>query len=173
MNEPDKSIAEERNLSVIKRYYNGCTLGDLEMLCSTLHEDVVHYFLAPNIGTKPVSGREHLARYWRKVTSAIDARWVVDQAVTMDDQTVIEWTMFWRPTPEAERIATRGAEWFVFRDGVILEIRSYYQQHNDTTELDAFDYSKRGYSTLDTESSFIHSDAADFAAPKRPENEPT
>ena len=170
MCEDEILAVEGSNLSIIRRYYNGCTSGDLDLLHSILHSDVVHYFLAPNVGSKPVEGREHLARYWRKVTRAIDARWVVDQAVTMGDQTVIEWTMFWRPKPNAQRIATRGAEWFVFRDGLIFEIRSYYQQRNESTELDAFDYSGRGYSTLNSESSAVHCDAHEFAAPKQSES---
>jgi ketosteroid isomerase-like protein len=163
----EELAVEGSNLSIIKRYYNGCTSGDLDILRSTLHPDVVHYFLAPNVGSKPVEGREHLARYWRKVTRAIGARWVVDQAVTMGDQTVIEWSMFWRPAPDAQRIVTRGAEWFVFRDGLICEIRSYYQQQNDSTELDAFDYARRGYSMLNSESSAVHSDSSKFVAPKQ------
>ena len=77
--------------------------------------------------------------------------------------------MFWRPTPDAPRIATRGAEWFVFRDGLIFEIRSYYQQRNGSTELDALDDSGRGYSTLNSEQSDIHRDARQFAAPNRSE----
>lgn len=165
----DDDRADGSNLAVIKRYYNGCTAGDLDMLRATLHEDVVHYFLAPNIGTKPVKGREHLSRYWRKVTRQIQARWVVDQAVTMGDQTVIEWTMFWHPKPDAPRAATRGAEWFVFRDGLIYEIRSYYQQRPETTELDAFDYAGRGYSTVGHEQSALHDDAPDYTAPPPPE----
>lgn len=163
----EELAVEDSNLSIIKRYYNGCTSGDLDVLRPTLHPDVVHYFLAPNTGSKPVVGREHLARYWRKVTRAIGARWVVDQAVTMGDQTVIEWSMFWRPAPDAQRIVTRGAEWFVFRDGLIFEIRSYYQQQNDSTELDAFDYARRGYSMLNSESSAVHSDSSKFVAPKQ------
>ena len=55
----------------------------------------------------------------------------------------------------------------MFRDGLIFEIRSYYQQRNDSTELDGFDYSGRGYSTLDSESSVTHSDAIKFVAPKQ------
>lgn len=108
MCESEELAVEGSNLSIIERYYNGCTSGDLDVLRSTLHPDVAHYFLAPNVGSKPVVGCEHLARYWRKVTRAIGARWVVDQAVTMGDQTVIEWSMFWRPTPNAQRIVTRG-----------------------------------------------------------------
>jgi ketosteroid isomerase-like protein len=167
MSESERQDVEDSNLSLVKQYYNGCTSGDIDLIRSAVHPDVVHYFLAPNVGTKPLAGREHLARYWRKVTSAIDARWVVDQAVTMGEQTVIEWTMFWRPTADAERIATRGAEWFVFRDGLIFEIRSYYQQRNESTELDGFDYAGRGYATLSRESSTVHVDAIQFAAPKR------
>ena len=42
-------------------------------MLETLHPDVVHYFLAPNVGSAPVAGAEHLARYWRKVTAMIHA----------------------------------------------------------------------------------------------------
>jgi len=141
---------------LICRYYDGCTAGDLDVLRETLHEDVIHYFLAPNPGSAPVRGREHLARYWRKVAGMIAARWVVDAALTMGEQTVVEWTMFWHPEPRTDRIATRGAEWFVFRAGVIYEIRSYYQQRRVTTELDAFPYADRGYSVPGRERSKLY-----------------
>ena len=44
-------------VDLIRRYYDGCTSGDLGLLHATLHEDVVHYFLAPNVGSAPVRGR--------------------------------------------------------------------------------------------------------------------
>ena len=71
---------------LIRRYYDGCTAGDLTELLATLHPDVVHYFLAPNPGSAPVTGAEHLARYWRKVTRMLDARWVVDHILAGDDE---------------------------------------------------------------------------------------
>ena len=154
--------------ATICRYYDGCTAGDLEILHATLHPDVVHYFLSPNPGSKAVGSREHLARYWRKVSAMIDARWVVERAVTAANETVIEWTMFWRPEPGVDRIATRGAEWFVFEDGLIREIRSYYQQQPFTTELDGFDYGARAYSTAGRECSALHPEAIDFSAPVEP-----
>ena len=150
----------------ICRYYDGCTAGDLAVLRETLHPEVIHYFLAPNVGAAPVASREHLARYWRKVTTMLDARWVVDRAVTDGNETVIEWTMFWRPEKGADRIATRGAEWFVFEDGLIREIRSYYQQKAFTTELTDFNYEQRGYSVATVERSALHPEASDFKAPK-------
>lgn len=146
--------------ALITRYYDGCSEGDLETLLSTLHPQVVHYFLAPNLGSAPVAGAEHLARYWRKITRAIQARWVVDRLVVDGDEAVIEWTMFWLPAGASERVATRGAEWFVLRDGLIAEIRSYYQQRESTTELEGFPYAERGYSLVDREYTQLHPDPA-------------
>lgn len=142
--------------ATIIRYYDGCSTGNLDVLASTLHPWVVHYFLAPNIGSTPVIGAEHLARYWRKVTNAIDARWVVDHALVEGAEAVVEWTMFWCPGGSGDRVATRGAEWFIFRESLIREIRSYYQQLEQTSELDGFPYSDRGYSTVDAERSALH-----------------
>ena len=144
------------NTDLIVRYYDGCSTGDLDELLATLHPDVVHYFLAPNPGSVPVVGAEHLARYWRKVAGMIDARWVVDHALAAGAEAVIEWTLFWRPDGTHERVATRGAEWFVFRDGLIAEIRSYYQQRPHTTELHGFGYRDRSYSELGVEHSAVH-----------------
>lgn len=144
-------------LETITRYYDGCTAGDVELMLGTLDPGVVHWFLAPNVGSAPVRGAEHLARYWRKVAGLIEARWVVDHALTGDAEAVIEWTMFWRPRGAAGRVATRGAEWFTFApDGRITEIRSYYQQREETSQLDGFPYADRGYSTTGAEASAVH-----------------
>ncbi|MDT7553193.1 MAG: hypothetical protein QOI16_1729, partial [Pseudonocardiales bacterium] len=57
----------------------------------------------------------------------------------------------------AQRVATRGAEWFTFvEDGRIAEIRSYYQQRQESTCLDGFPYTTRGYSTPGAERSTLH-----------------
>lgn len=141
---------------LIRRYYDACSAGDLDGLHATLHPDVVHYFLAPNVGSAPVRGREHLARYWRKVQAMIEARWIVERLVADGDEAVIEWTMWWRPQGTDARVATRGAEWFVVDDGLISEIRSYYQQRPETTELDGFPYAERGYSVAGVERSTLH-----------------
>jgi ketosteroid isomerase-like protein len=147
-------------LDVVRRYYDGCSAGDAEEMRATLTDDVVHYFLAPNVGSSPVRGGDHLARYWRKVAGMIEARWVVDHALVGSAhpvEAVIEWTMFWRPQGATSRVATRGAEWFVFAaDGRIAEIRSYYRQQPNTTELDGFPYAARGYSTSSVERSALH-----------------
>ena len=146
--------------ALISRYYEGCSAGDVDGVLATLHPDVVHWFLAPNTGSKPVEGAEHLARYWRKVTAMLRARWVVDSICATPEQAVIEWTMWWLPDGASERVATRGAEWFTCAGGLIREIRSYYQMRAETTELDGFPYAERGYSVPGAERSSIHPDAA-------------
>jgi len=141
---------------LITRYYDGCSSGDVDLMLQTLHPEVVHWFLAPNTGSTAVTGAAHLARYWRKVTAMHRSRWVVDAICATPEQAVIEWTMWWQPPGSDGRVATRGAEWFTRVDGLIREIRSYYQMRPETTELDGFPYAARGYSTPGAERSRIH-----------------
>lgn len=147
---------DSEHLATISAYYDGCSTGDVEAMMRTLHPDVVHYFLAPNPGSEAVRGGEHLARYWRKVTRMVQATWVVDHLLDGDHEAVIEWTMTWYPVGHEEPVATRGAEWFTFEDGLIREIRSYYQQREQSTELADFPYLERKYSTLDRAESRLH-----------------
>lgn len=157
MNGPSgDTAAGARWLELVRRYYDGCSAGDAALIAATLHPAVEHFFLAPNQGSAPVRGAEHLARYWRKVQGMIEARWVVDHICSGEAQAVIEWTMFWRPQGRNDRIATRGAEWFAFEDGLIREIRSYYQMRPETSELDGFPYAARGYSVPGGEHSALH-----------------
>ena len=150
-------MTTDEKLALIRRYYDGCSSGDVELMTDTLAPDVVHYFLAPNPGSRPVAGAEQLAQYWRKVQRMFDARWVVDLIVAEDDQAIIEWPLYWTPPDREKRVATRGAESYVFRDGRIAEIRAFYQQRPDrSTQLEGFDYAARGYSRLGFEESAVH-----------------
>ncbi len=155
----EEAESVRRWTALLRTYYDGCNRGDVDLMCSTFHPEVVHYFLAPNTGSAPVRGAEHLARYWRKVGRMIDARWVVDSICAQQEQAVIEWTLFWTPQGGGERVLTRGAEWFTGRDGLIREIRSYYQMRQEPTELEAFPYAERGYSVPGQEHSNVHPDA--------------
>lgn len=135
----------QQNIKVIKRYYEGCTSGDVELMMSTLAPDVVHYFLEP--GTASVAGGEHLARYWRKVQRLLSARWEIDHAIATADEAAIEWTVYWTEPESGRRLVTRGAELYLFRNGLIAEVRAYYNQLRDRdAELVDFDYRARGYS---------------------------
>jgi ketosteroid isomerase-like protein len=152
-------LTTEQKLDVIRRYYDACSIGDVDALVETVCDDVVHYFLAPNPGSAPVSGALCLARYWRKAQARTAGCWIVDRILGEGDEAVIEWTLFWQPPAGADRVATRGAEWYRFEAGRIAEIRAYYQQLQVSTELEAFDYAGRGYSRLGSEASELHGPA--------------
>ena len=114
-------------------------------MISTFTPDVAHYF----IDNPPVYGAEELAKFWASFTT--DERkclWTVDSFLAMEDQAVIEWTMISTYLNEGGRKAfLRGAEWYVFRDGKIAEIRAYYlwTETQRESELVGFPYQERGY----------------------------
>jgi ketosteroid isomerase-like protein len=142
--EQDLDPSQHPSLATIRRYYRGCNTGDVELMVSTFTNDVVHYFIQP--GTDAVQGAEHLARYWRKVQRLLAARWEVDHGLALGDEAVIEWTIYWTNPDTGRRLTTRGSEWFVFRDGLIGEVRAYYNQLRDADSgLVGFDYVGRGY----------------------------
>jgi len=149
-------MTTDEKLALIRRYYDGCSTGEVAAMLATLDENVVHYFLAPNPGSKPLRGAVHLANYWRKIQRLFEARWVVDSIIGEGDEAVIEWTMFHTPKPGGARVALRGAEFYRFANGRIAEIRGYYNQIDRSTELEGFDYPMRGYSQLGREQSALH-----------------
>lgn len=135
---------DANTVELIKKYYRGCNTGDIELLMSTMTDNITHYFLQP--GTTAVRGAEHLARYWRKVQKNLNARWEVDYAIAKGPDAVIEWTIFWTNPENGSRLTSRGAEFYVIKDGLISEIRAYYNQLPDAnSELVDFDYRQRGY----------------------------
>ena len=85
-------------LTLIATYYDACSRGDAEGVSATMCNDVTHWFLAPNIGSRAVHGAEQLGRYWRKVHELIAPVWVVDHGIVDRDEAVIEWSMFWVPS---------------------------------------------------------------------------
>jgi ketosteroid isomerase-like protein len=137
---------EAENIKVIRRYFDGCNSGDLDVLLSTLAPDVVHYFLPPDRAT--VRGAEHLAKHWRKAKHAINPVWTVDHVIAQGDEVVTEWSCLWSPPGEQRRLLTRGTEWYLMRDGRIAEIRAYYREGTlGSSELADFPYGERGYLT--------------------------
>ncbi len=137
---------EMRNVAVVRRYFDGCNSGDLEVLLSTLAEDVVHYFLDPKF--PPIRGAEHLAKYWHKYKAVLDPVWSIDRIVAQDHEVVSEWSCIWTPEQTQRRVLTRGSEWYVMRDARIAEVRAYFiASDTATTELVGFPYGERGYLT--------------------------
>lgn len=133
-----------RFIDTIGKYYQGCNTADIALMKSTFTEDVVHYFS----DHAAVRGADSLAAYWSRVGPRTEANWQLDHAIVQDDEAVIEWSMRWR-TPEGKTELLRGTEWYVFRDNLIAEIRSYHNNfflHDRRNRaLRDFDYDGRGY----------------------------
>ena len=136
--------SELQNIALVRRYFDGCTSGDVDVLKSTLSADVVHYFLPREFA--PIRGCEHLARHWRKFKQLLDPVWSIDRILAQGDQVVAEWSCIWTPKDSSRRVMMRGSEWYMIRDGSIAEIRAYFL-HDDLrdTELSGFPYADRGY----------------------------
>src|SRR4051795_3440923 len=85
-------------------------------------------------------------RYWRKVVGVISAEWGVEHAVASDDEAAIEFSQQWTSPEDGKRYTWHGAEWYRFSDGLISEIRAYYDLGRDRdTGLVDFPYAERGY----------------------------
>jgi len=136
---------EKLNLEVVRRYFvDGCNSGDVEVLLSTLTEDVRHYFLPSSF--PPVFGSSHLANYWRKYKQVLDPLWAIDRLIASGDEVVNEWSCLWTPPGTTRRVMTRGTEWYVIRDGRIAEVRAYFIADPEAhSELSSFPYRARGY----------------------------
>jgi len=135
---------EKLNLEVVRKYFDGCNSGDVEVLMSTLTEDVRHYFLSPSF--PPIFNSTHLANYWRKYKQVLDPIWAIDRLIASGDEVVNEWSCLWTPPDSTRRVMTRGTEWYVMRDGRIAEVRAYFSSDAESnSELASFPYEERGY----------------------------
>lgn len=138
---------EETNTRVLRGYIDGCNSGDLDELLAVLDADVVHYFLPSNL--RPITGVQHLAKWFRKFKQSLNPVWSIDRLVAQGDEVVIEWSCIWTPPSTELRLMQRGSEWYVLRDARIVEIRSYFiYDAESSTELPSFPYASRGYLQL-------------------------
>jgi hypothetical protein len=64
------------------------------------------------------------------------------------DEALIEWTMRWSPPERSAPELLRGAEWYVFREGKIAELRAYDPIGGGNHELDGYPYVEQGYPVL-------------------------
>jgi ketosteroid isomerase-like protein len=142
------NATEATNIEVVRKYFDGCQSGDVDLIVSTLTPNVVHYFLPSRF--PPIRGAEHLAKYWRKYKLALDPVWNVDHIIAHGDEVVSEWSCIWTPKGTQKRLMLRGSEWYVMRDAKIAEIRAYFLSADDGhTELAGFPYGERGYLSLE------------------------
>ena len=128
-------------LDHVKSYYGVINSGDVDAIAAHFTDDAVHYYtrMAPHRGGREIAERAAWA------VENIDAEWSMYNGIDDGEQAVIEWAMKWRHPETGELKLDRGTEWFGFRDGLIREVRAYYNRSGDLIE---FDHAGRGHTVL-------------------------
>ena len=130
----------------VRAYYDALNTGEPDQVASHFTEDAVHYYtrLGPDQGARAIAERN------RMQVADLGGRWSVENGIEQGDQACIEWTMTWRDPETGERRLDRGAEWFLFRDGKIAEVRAYFHggRRNRSGDLIGFDHAGRGHTVL-------------------------
>ena len=129
-------------LDHVRGYYDALSAGDADAVAAFFTDDAVHYYTRrdPHVGARAIAenaalGVEHL-----------NAVWMLEHAVEGEDEVAIEWTMAFDHPSSGKRLMDRGAEFLAFRDGLICEVRAYYNERGG--DLKGFDHAGRGHTVL-------------------------
>ena len=126
----------------VRAYYDDLSSGDADAVARHFTEDAIHYYTrrAPHLGAAQIAGNAAAA------VQHLNALWVLENLVADDEQVGIEWSMAFDHPTKKTRMLDRGAEFFRFRDGLICEVRAYYNERGG--DLVGFDHAARGHTVL-------------------------
>lgn len=127
----------------VRAYYEDLNSGDAAQVSRHFTDDAVHYYTrrAPHLGAAQIGENAAAA------VNFLDARWILETIVANDEAAAIEWAMLFNHPTRGTRMLDRGSEHFRFRDGLICEVRAYYNERGG--DLVGFDHPGRGYTVLD------------------------
>jgi hypothetical protein len=96
-------------------------------------------------------------KLWKGYHEQTSTRWSIDDVVVDGNEAVMEWSAL-RGRDAASAQFDRGIDWYVFKDGLISEIRQYGDPRGilpdgQIYEQMGFPYEDRGYPTRES----IHS----------------
>jgi len=126
----------------VRAYYEDLSSGDADAVARHFTDDAIHYYTrrAPHLGARAIAENAAAA------VQHLNAVWVLENLVGDDEQVAIEWSMAFDHPTKKTRMLDRGAELFRFRDGLICEVRAYYNERGG--DLIGFDHAARGFTTL-------------------------
>jgi methyltransferase len=129
-------------LDHVRSYYEALNSGDADAVAAHLTDDAVHWYTRrePHVGARAIAEDAALGVHH------LNARWTLEHAVEGDDEVAIEWSMAFDHPRDGRRLLDRGAEFLAFRDGLICEVRAYYNERGG--DLAGFDHAARGHTTL-------------------------
>ena len=126
----------------VRAYYDDLSSGDADAVARHFTDDAIHYYTrrAPHLGARAIAENAAAA------VQHLNAYWKLENLVGDDEQVAIEWSMVFDHPTKKSRMLDRGAELFRFRDGLICEVRAYYNERGG--DLIAFDHAARGHEVL-------------------------
>jgi ketosteroid isomerase-like protein len=126
----------------VRAYYEDLSSGDADAVARHFTDDAIHYYTrrAPHLGARAIAENAAAA------VQHLNALWVLENLVGDDKQVAIEWSMAFDHPTKKTRMLDRGAELFRFRDGLICEVRAYYNERGG--DLIGFDHAGRGHTVL-------------------------
>ena len=132
---PREVTAAER----VRAYYEDLNSGDADRVARHFTDDAVHYYTRrePHVGARAIADNAVLA------VTHLNAIWTCEHLVESADEVAIEWTMAFDHPRSGERLLDRGAEFLALRDGLICEVRAYYNERGG--DLRGFDHVARGH----------------------------
>jgi ketosteroid isomerase-like protein len=126
----------------VRAYYAALAAGDPEAIAEHFTDDAIHYYTrrAPHLGALEIAQNAAAA------VEHLHAAWTLESIVGDDETVAIEWSMAFDHPTRGTRMLDRGAELFAFRDGLICEVRAYYNERGG--DLVGFDHASRGHTVL-------------------------
>ena len=122
----------------VRAYYEDLNCGHADRVARHFTEDAVHYYTRrePHVGARAIADNAAFA------VNHLNAVWTCERLVACGDEVAIEWTMAFDHPRTGERLLDRGAEFLAMRDGLICEVRAYYNGRGG--DLQGFDHVARG-----------------------------
>jgi ketosteroid isomerase-like protein len=123
----------------VRAYYEDLNSGDADQVARHFTDDAVHYYTRrePHVGARAIADNAVLA------VTRLNAVWTCEHLIESADEVAIEWTMAFDHPRTGERLLDRGAEFLAIRDGLISEVRAYYNERGG--DLTGFDHVGRGH----------------------------
>jgi ketosteroid isomerase-like protein len=123
----------------VRAYYEDLNSGDAGRVARHFTDDAVHYYTRrdPHVGARAIAENAALG------VQHLHAVWTIEHLVASRDEVAIEWTMAFDHPRTGKRLLDRGAEFLAIRDGLICEVRAYYDERGG--DLRGFDHEARGH----------------------------
>ena len=121
--------------TLITRYFLACGYGTAADIASHFEKNAVIY----DTNHPPIRGAGSIGEFWLNVRERYgEATWHVDSIIESEDSAAIEWTM--RGNLGNKQLVYRGSEHYRVKNGLIIEIRQYWNWKRNELTSGLVDY---------------------------------